>query len=678
MPPKSQKSERLLFRWIDVFVFSAASIFLLVIANIAWVLPILDEVELSAYSLLRARGAITTNSINVFLEHDLDDLRNGALLLNRNLDIPENVIARLLRENKSYDALILLDNEGNEVFVKQSRFVIESGLLSDKLFESVKNKEVFISELLFNKVGQPTVEYAIPLQEATGFSAIVAQVNLKFFIDEIFADLRIDKGSAIYIVDGSGYLIGHSTWQLVASRTNVLDRELVARALLGEEADTRNKNLIYINEKGNEVFATALPLELTNWALVVEQEQDPALTAAQRTINVAIVSFGFQVLLIMLILFIYFRLTKTAQLFYSERNQREAIMNNLVDGIIEYDDFSRVVLMNPRAESLLGVKLEEISGLEITPSILKEKPNLTALVEVMYPMLAPYASPAKKLFGGRVKVMDISTSNPKRSFEMTMLHILGQRGSVIGFLKILHDVSRERFIEKMKTEFISIAAHQLRTPLSEIKWSLGRILGGDEGEVPKSQKYLIERSYNSGERMISLVKDLLDVARIEEGRYLHKPTMTDVGKILKSSFESLKEVAKKNNITMTFHKEGVLPDIHIDPESMSVAFQNVIENAVRYTHSGGKVVVSLRHINTNIEIVIKDTGIGIPKRDYPRLFTKFFRAKNAILLETEGSGLGLFITKNIIEAHGGKIWFESEEGKGSAFHISLPVINMAK
>ena len=346
MPNQTSKPPKLvLFRLSDIFIFAGSALVLLVVANIAWVFPILDEVEQGAYSLLKARGVTITEKLNTFLEHDTEDLRNGALLINRNLTEPESVVIRLLRENRSYDALILLDSEGREAFIKQNRFVIESGILSDAIFETIEKGDTYISELLFNKINQPTIEYAIPLQKETGYSAIVGQLNLKFFIDEIFEGLRINEGSAVYIVDRNGYLIGHTTWQLVVDRTQVSDRKLVAYALEGKEVDTRNESLIYSNENGDEVFATALPIGHTGWALIIEETQDPALAAAQRTITVAVISFGFQVLLLMFILFIYFRLTKAARLFFEERNQREAIMNNLIDGIIVSDEFSKIIFL---------------------------------------------------------------------------------------------------------------------------------------------------------------------------------------------------------------------------------------------------------------------------------------------------------------------------------------------
>jgi signal transduction histidine kinase len=147
----------------------------------------------------------------------------------------------------------------------------------------------------------------------------------------------------------------------------------------------------------------------------------------------------------------------------------------------------------------------------------------------------------------------------------------------------------------------------------------------------------------------------------------------DLGSICQSMFDAYQEEIKRKNLEFTFNKPQELPKVNVDVEKISLAIQNLLDNAIRYTPSGGKITVSLETKGNYIEFSIKDTGIGIPKTQQERIFTKFFRGSNALKTETEGSGLGLFIVKNIIEAHGGKIWFESEEGKGTTFYFTLPV-----
>ena len=247
------------------------------------------------------------------------------------------------------------------------------------------------------------------------------------------------------------------------------------------------------------------------------------------------------------------------------------------------------------------------------------------------------------------------------------------KSEIIGTLVVLHDVTREKIIERMKTEFVSIAAHQLRTPLSAIKWTLKMLLDGDLGEITEEQREFVNKAYRANERMIKLINDLLNVARIEEGRYLYKLSSLNIEPLVRKIVESLRQEAERKKIKLEFKKpKKKLPKLMLDAEKISLAIQNLVENAIKYTPAGGRVTISLKVENEEVVFSVKDTGVGIPKEQQDRVFSKFFRGANVMRMETEGSGLGLFITKNIIEAHGGRIWFQSKEGRGTTFYFAIP------
>jgi len=238
---------------------------------------------------------------------------------------------------------------------------------------------------------------------------------------------------------------------------------------------------------------------------------------------------------------------------------------------------------------------------------------------------------------------------------------------------ILHDITREREIDRMKTEFVSIAAHQLRTPLSAIKWTLRMLLDGDVGQLSQEQAEFLEKGYRSNERMISLINDLLNVARIEEGRFLYSLTYQSLEEIIEKVIEGLSGLVKEKKLKLVFNKpKKTLPKVKVDKEKIELVIQNLLDNAIGFNNSGGQVTISVKCDKMKLEVMVQDTGVGIPRSQRKRIFAKFFRADNAIKLETEGTGLGLFICKNIIEAHGGKIWFESQEGQGTTFWFTLP------
>ncbi|MCH8741326.1 hypothetical protein IH779_00210 [Patescibacteria group bacterium] len=345
----------------------------------------------------------------------------------------------------------------------------------------------------------------------------------------------------------------------------------------------------------------------------------------------------------------------TSEALEVEKKRIENIILFLADGLLVLQD-SEILLSNPSAKTIFGIKANDI--IKKSTDSLQKYQNLKILFE--------FLKESKKR---PILRREIVFQNPERTFQITVISIgAGQD------LIILHDITREKLIEQMKTEFVSLAAHQLRTPLSAIKWTLKMILDEDLGKITKDQRNFLQKTYLSNERMISLINDLLNVARIEEGRYLYKLSLYRLEDIVQSVVNSYIDMAKRKKITFTFKKpKRKSPKLKIDIEKMNSAIQNIIDNAIRYTHKGGKVTVSLKSGRKEIELRIQDSGIGVPKNQQERVFSKFFRGVNVMRMETEGSGLGLFITKNIIEAHGGKIWFESEENKGTTIYLTLPI-----
>ena len=341
-----------------------------------------------------------------------------------------------------------------------------------------------------------------------------------------------------------------------------------------------------------------------------------------------------------------------------EKNKTLDIINNFSDGLLVFDKKNNLSLINPQAKEFLNVETEEVASKNI--SELQRFGNFGKLVHIL-------GEEIKEVFREELMV------HKNLVLEVSAIFILRGREK-IGTLVSLHDITREKMIENMKTEFVSISAHQLRTPLSAIKWTLRMLLDGDLGSISEKQKEFLEKTYKSNERMITLINDLLNVTRIEEGRYIFKVFLFDIEEICQAIVDSFQERAKQKNLKLVFEKpEEKLPKIRLDNEKISLAIQNLVENAIRYTPANGEVTVSLRRANMSIELCIRDTGIGIPNDQLDRVFSKFFRGANVMRIDTEGTGLGLYIAKNIIEAHKGRIWFESKEDEGSTFCFKLPI-----
>lgn len=223
------------------------------------------------------------------------------------------------------------------------------------------------------------------------------------------------------------------------------------------------------------------------------------------------------------------------------------------------------------------------------------------------------------------------------------------------------------------TEVTSVISHQLKTPLSAIKSALEVIEKGDLGALTKDQKEYIGLALENVERMITLVKDLLDASRIEEGRMHLSLESTDLVALVRRVVDDVRVFAEAKNTSITLEAEDGIPAIMIDGIKIQEVVNNLIMNAIKYSKGKGKVTISLKKDGKNILFSCSDNGIGIAEADRAKMFGKFYRSPRVSALAPDGSGLGLYISKAIIELSGGKIWFESEVDKGTTFSFTLPV-----
>ncbi len=344
-----------------------------------------------------------------------------------------------------------------------------------------------------------------------------------------------------------------------------------------------------------------------------------------------------------------------------EKEKTLAIITNFADGLLFFSADDRFALANPQIESYFNISKEEIRqfiGKRIFD--MQGVPGLKPLIDLMGESLQKQSR--KELFLNENLILEVSTTE------------VSSQKNKIGTLVIIHDISREKTVERMKTEFVSIAAHQLRTPISAIKWTLRMILDGDLGPINEEQRDFLDKTYKSNERMINLINDLLNVTRIEEGRHLYNLVLKNFEDLVGALVVNYADILKQRKLKLDFQKPAEkLPQVKIDVEKASLAISNLIENAMKYTPPGGNIYVEVSQDGSNIKVSVRDTGMGILKDQQARIFTKYFRGSNALKMETEGTGLGLFIAKNVVETHGGKIWFVSEEGKGTTFFFTLPI-----
>ena len=227
--------------------------------------------------------------------------------------------------------------------------------------------------------------------------------------------------------------------------------------------------------------------------------------------------------------------------------------------------------------------------------------------------------------------------------------------------------------DENREEYIAVALHHLRTPLIGTDWALKMMLHGDMGPLTDEQKAYITKCYDGNKRALNFISDILTVDKLERDAMGYSFTDISVGKMLDSALkESELEISEKK-LHLIVNKDLNIPSIQGDDRKLFIVIENLIQNAIKYTPAGGTITVDVHAKCAELTLSVKDTGIGIPNHEKIHIFSRFFRASNAQTLHEEGSGVGLFMSKNIVEKHGGKMWFESNEGEGSTFFLRLPV-----
>lgn len=457
----------------------------------------------------------------------------------------------------------------------------------------------------------------------------------------------------------------------------------------------------YLNEKNINVVGVAVPLDIAgmHWGVLVEQNSTE-LEAPLQQVSQWLILFliGNLVVTCILLWFIYILRKANNKLISSqfvleiskERSEEEktktiSIISNFVDPVIVVDSNWRLMMINPAAKRIFGVSDADLGKRIDSHNNRFSFNDFKNIIPIKYEVKElekddkGFPVEEEVIVGNRSEEKKLPDSALTGSFRNELIYkvmslIVCDKNKVCyGHMKIFYDLTREKMVDRMKSDFISIVAHQLRTPLSAVKWAIGMVMDGDAGKINIEQENFLRKGYESNQRMIGLVNDMLNVSRIEEGRFGFTFNKMSFQEVLNDVVSSVEGLVAKKHLKILLEKRNQLPEIYLDKEKMELAFQNILDNAIKYTSDYGEIKISLNVTPTNLEVSVKDTGIGIPDIDKTRIFSKFFRSTNVVKMETEGSGLGLFIVKNIIEKHGGKINISSIEGQGTEVFFTLPL-----
>lgn len=351
-----------------------------------------------------------------------------------------------------------------------------------------------------------------------------------------------------------------------------------------------------------------------------------------------------------------------------ERKKDEALLASIGDGVVAIDKDQKIIHLNRAGESITGYLSEELLGKTFfeTLGLWDKEGKLLEAKDYQISQL---------LSGGKPKVTK-DFYLKKRNGQLfpaylSLAAVYDANDNIIGAIVIFRDISYELELERMKQELISISTHELRSPITAIKGYLDMVLSGDAGAINAEAKENLEEVVKINQRLADLVDDLLNVGRIEQGRMTIRLQKIDLLGLIDQTIQEYTPLAKDKNLRLSFQKVD-LPQIKADPTRLRQVLNNLISNAIKYTHSGSVEVIAKQE-EKNVVCQIKDSGLGIDKASQSRLFEKFYRVKTEQTRQITGTGLGLWISKKIVEMMGGKIWFESTEGKGSSFYFRLPI-----
>jgi PAS domain S-box-containing protein len=352
----------------------------------------------------------------------------------------------------------------------------------------------------------------------------------------------------------------------------------------------------------------------------------------------------------------------------TEKDKLNTIVESIGDGVFVVDKNLNVMRFNKKASIISGFSQEDVIGKKYNEILIfkKEKGGdleddfvKTSLETGEIGSIAEESVLIKK-DGSEVPVDDSAAP------------IKDKEGNITGVVVVFRDVSLTRKVDKMKSEFVSVASHQLRTPLTGIQWVTERLLKISD-KLPEKERDYVNDIYFSTKRLGHLVDDLLSVSRIEGGKLMFKPENIEVVGFINDYLEELKPVYEKKELDVIFINHPEKLEIFMDKSSLRNVLQSIVSNAVEYTPQKGKVEIKLEQKENKFILEVDDNGIGIPAKDQETIFEKFTRGENAQAVKTDGTGLGLYITKQTLSMIGGDIHFESEENKGTKFFIEFPL-----
>lgn len=351
-----------------------------------------------------------------------------------------------------------------------------------------------------------------------------------------------------------------------------------------------------------------------------------------------------------------------------EKSKYEVLLGNITDGVIAIDTDKKIIYVNDEAVRLIGISGKDLIGKIYFQMWSLRNPDGDMLVpQEERPFTLALKGESRKV---RERYVLERKDGKKIPISISIAPIIAS-GKITGANVVIRDITKQLEIDRAKNEFISVASHQLRTPLSSMKWLIEALLSSKN--LGDREKIRLENIFISNERLIVLVNDLLSISRMESGKFMGEVQLFDMANLLRRAIKEYAPEAEKTGKKIVLSLSKTADKIKGNPVLISEALNNVLSNAIIYGRKDSAVTVKMAHINGAYLISVNNVDHFIPEEDRDKIFTKFFRASSAKLIRPEGSGLGLYISKMGIEKNGGTIWFESNEKDGTTFYFTVPI-----
>ena len=358
------------------------------------------------------------------------------------------------------------------------------------------------------------------------------------------------------------------------------------------------------------------------------------------------------------------RYTSALQDIADSKSRLSVMVNRLTDGVMTTDARKLIVQVNPAFLHMIGYHGEEVVGRHVNEIIHDE--NLLDSIEQALIM-------SPDTFTEITKEIQFEDKGEEKFFSAGCAPFRGRMNENLGTITVLHDITALKKMDQMKSDFVSMVSHEIRSPMNSLLMQLKNISDGLAGPVTVKQKEILQRASEKILNLNNLVTELLDLSRIESGLIAHEKEQVDLAKLLTEQKNFHSPYAEEKEISLQLDCPADLPSILANRQNMEEVFSNLVTNAIKYSPAGATITISATKENKYLKIQVTDTGFGIPGEDLEKIFTRFYRVKDSNTRQIQGTGLGLALVKSIIESHHGRINVTSEIGKGTTFTVLLPL-----